>query len=80
MTPQSIADALAVTLEEGIKKRSVALIREVISLLEAQGQDCADAKDKLREMVFSYHYLISFISASIFSCYHFFLINVIVVS
>ena len=48
---QSAADALALMLEEGFKKDNPALVREAISLLEAQGHDCVDAKERLTEMV-----------------------------
>ena len=46
-----MADAFALTMKKGIKKGNTVSIREAISLLEAQGHDCTDAKDKLAAMV-----------------------------
>jgi len=48
---QSESDALMRMIEEGIKKGNAALVREAISLLEAQGHNCADAEDRLIELV-----------------------------
>ena len=48
---QSVTDALNVTLEEGINMGNAALVRNVISLLEAQGHDCTDVNARLTEMV-----------------------------
>ena len=51
VTSQKMADAFERILMKGIKKGNAAVVREAISLLEAQGHDCADAKDKLKQMV-----------------------------
>ncbi len=48
---QSEIDALTTMVEDAFKKGNATLLREVISLLESQGHDCADAKDKLLGMV-----------------------------
>ena len=48
---QNLGDALTLTLKEGMKKSNVASIREVISLLEAQGHDCTDVKAKVTKKV-----------------------------
>ena len=52
LDPQSVIDALALAIEEGFMKRNVRFVREIISLLEAQGHDCTDANGKLIAMVF----------------------------
>jgi len=61
--PQSEVDALGQVLEEGFKKLSVTCVREVISLLEARGHDCADAKAKLKALV---SFAIDFVSCFFF--------------
>ena len=46
-----MSETLALMIEESSKKGNAASLREAISLLEAQGHDCADARDKLIAMV-----------------------------
>ena len=46
-----MVDGFNVIAEEGFKNSNAALVREAISLLEAQGHECAGVKERLHAMV-----------------------------